>query len=90
MSEIAIIGETDSVLIFKSMGADCYIVAENEIENVFKDIYNKNYKIIFVTEKVYKKCSQYIEKERVYPQVTPLQNKTILSKLTKIATGMEI
>ncbi len=90
MSEIAIISETDSVLIFKSMGVDCYIVPEDQFEKTFQNIYNKDYKIIFVSEKIYKKCSHYIEKERVYPQITPLKDLTVLSKLTKIATGTEI
>jgi len=90
MSEIAAISESDSILVFKSVGVDCYITSENKIEETFQEVYNKNYKIIFVTENIYKKCSQYIQKEKIYPQVTQLKDKTLLSKLTKIATGTEI
>ena len=97
-NKFAILGETQSILIFKSQNVDCYIVDKHTIEEIFNEIYNKNYKIIFITETLYKSCEKYIEKEKIYPAVTILPDllskknlgKINIAKLARTATGIEI
>jgi vacuolar-type H+-ATPase subunit F/Vma7 len=98
MSEIAVITDTESLSIFKTLTVDYSLVQADEIESTFEKVYNQEYKIIFVTENVYEKCRQYIQKERHFPIVTVLPSliymkelgRQNLSKLTKIATGTEL
>ncbi|OIO75758.1 MAG: hypothetical protein AUJ85_02190 [Elusimicrobia bacterium CG1_02_37_114] len=97
MSEIAALGDYHSIATFKSQDADCYF-AEGDIRQVFSEIYNKGYKIMFVTENVYSICKDLIIKEKTFPQVTIIpgiegsknSGRKHLSKLTSIATGTSI
>ena len=94
MSDTAVLGDYHSIAIFKSQNADCYF-AEGDVRRVFNEIYNKGYKIIFVTENIYSVCKDLIIKEKVSPQVTIIpgivgsrnSGREHLLKLTGIATG---
>ncbi|MDI6641302.1 MAG: V-type ATP synthase subunit F [Elusimicrobiota bacterium] len=96
--EIAVITDTESLSVFKILPVDYFLVKEKELKSIFENVYNKKYKIIFITESIYEKCKQFIKKEKLFPVVTILPSlisqkqlgKINLSKLTKIATGTEL
>ena len=71
---IAAVGREDIISVFKIYGVECHPVEGpgKDAAEVFGKLYKKNYRIIFVTEDVYSKCSHIIEDDRTYPQVTVL------------------
>ncbi|MBI5417058.1 V-type ATP synthase subunit F [Candidatus Poribacteria bacterium] len=51
MSNIAMIGDLDSIMGFKGLGVEIFpVISLNETEEAIKNIVNKDYKIIFITE----------------------------------------
>lgn len=72
--KIAIIGEKDTVLAFKSIGFDCYSVSnEGEAREKFKAL-TMNYKIIYITEDYALTLNDLIERydSKTFPIVIPL------------------
>ena len=73
MSDIIIIGDKDSCLGFKSIGFDTYMVQDGDLESQIEGInkiFRKEYKIIFLTENIYKSHQELIEQltqNRLYP-----------------------
>ncbi len=71
--EIAVIGGSDSIGYFRLLGFETYetragILTQNQLE----EIERKSYKIIFVTEEVYRRYGPVIEhgRDRVFPVVS--------------------
>lgn len=93
--EFAVITDTDSLAIFKTLGVDYHLIQNGTERNVFEKIYNQKYKIIFVTESVYEKCKELIDREKTFPIVTILPSliyrnqlgRLNLVKLIRTATG---
>ncbi len=63
MSEIAFIGDRDTVWPFKAFGAEVYFSDEQEsLSRIISDVLQKQFKIIFVTEDVYEREQERIDK----------------------------
>lgn len=100
-NEIAVVGDKDSIMGFKSIGFDTYEVVKKEEQDIKQfviAILRKNYKIIYITENYYQICTKDIEeflKNRAYPIVTVVpttaDNKNIaydsMKKLVEKALG---
>ncbi|HPC38530.1 MAG TPA: V-type ATP synthase subunit F [Exilispira sp.] len=75
-NQIAVIGDKDSILGFKSIGFDTYEVTkttEQEIKQFVIAILRKNYKIVYITENYFIVCEKDIDeflKNKAYPIVT--------------------
>lgn len=74
LGKIAIIGDGDSIMVFKATGIDAY-PAENETKA--KEILRriaKDYKVIFISEPLAKLLEEYLKRfeEEAYPVVVPM------------------
>ncbi len=71
---IAVVGDKDSVLVFKALGVDVYPV-EGEI-TARETVHSlaRTYSVIFVTEKVAKQAELYLKRyrSRPYPVIVPI------------------
>ncbi|MFH1096147.1 MAG: V-type ATP synthase subunit F [Candidatus Desantisbacteria bacterium] len=68
MSNIAIIGDKDTIWPFKAFGFVIYSIKDiKDANEILKGILNKNYSIIFVTEDVFKQCEQQIQEIQSLP-----------------------
>lgn len=72
--KIAIIGDKDTVLAFKSIGFDCFAVWNDEEAKEKMKALAMNYKIIYITEDYAEKLNDLIEKykSKTFPIVIPL------------------
>ncbi|HHX49324.1 MAG TPA: V-type ATP synthase subunit F [Clostridiales bacterium] len=73
-NKIAVIGDKNSVLIFKVLGVDVFDAGTYfETSNLLKKIAN-DYEIIFITDDIAKEIQSTIEKytERAYPAIIPI------------------
>jgi vacuolar-type H+-ATPase subunit F/Vma7 len=63
MASIAVLGEERNILGFKPYDVDVYLYFESEqsIEDWFKTIVKKEYKLILITETIAKKLQQQID-----------------------------
>jgi V/A-type H+-transporting ATPase subunit F len=81
-NEIAVIGDKDSILGFKSIGFDTYEVLktdEQEVKQFVIAILRKNYKIVYITENYFMVCEKDIDefmKNKAYPIVTVIPTTT--------------
>ena len=63
MYKIAIVGDKDSVLVFKILGVDVYISLDaQEARKIIDRISKENYGIIFVTEQIAKDIPETIKR----------------------------
>jgi V/A-type H+-transporting ATPase subunit F len=106
MSDIAVIGDRDSVLGFKALGVSTYFWNEEtasnseEWKNAIDEVVDKDYKIIFITEEYHKKCRERIEElyYRVFPVFIAIPNNKgtqkygfeIVRRLVARAIGTDI
>ncbi len=68
MSEIAVIGDKQSVMGFASLGIDAFTVEENnKLNRTIKDLADKGYSIIYITEKAYLSATEIIQKYKDDP-----------------------
>ncbi len=82
MSDIAVIGDRDSVLAFKALGVKTFFWDEDTANDeegwkkAIDSVVNKDYKIVFITEDFHKKCSNRIEElyYRVFPVIIAIPN----------------
>ncbi len=76
--KIAIIGDGESILVFKAVGVSPFPVKDAaEAEKILTDI-AKSYKIIFVTDDIAEKIDDKIRKytEKSYPIIVSIPSKT--------------
>lgn len=65
MSDMAVIGDVNSVLGFKAAGIEVhYAESQKEIQQSWEDALDGNYSIILVTEAIYHKLEEEIESLR--------------------------
>ena len=98
--KIAVIGDKDSVLAFKAVGADVYPVnGEDEASETLKKL-ARSYPVIFITEEIAKKIRETTERynARPYPAVIPIPGASgstaygmkLISKNVEKALGTDI
>lgn len=62
-SKIAVVGDFDTVSIFKSVGVTVYPVDEGKSEDeVVEQVFQEDYQIIFLTERLAEKYSSLVDK----------------------------
>ena len=82
MSDIAVIGDRDSVLAFKALGVKTFFWTEDMFSSpedwrkALNGIVEKDFKIIFITEEFHLKCIERIEElyYRVFPVIIAIPN----------------
>ena len=75
MADIGIIGDRDSVLLAKAVGLDVY--SETDAQSASKTIHRlarKGYKVLFITEPLYKECAEAIStyQSAPFPAIIPI------------------
>ena len=62
MSDIALIGDRDTVWPFKAFGIELFFADEHEsLSHIFSEIAHKQFKLVFVTEEVYEELRERID-----------------------------
>lgn len=77
---IAAIGTDDTILLFNAVGIETYVVADiKAIERKIFDLSNQKVKIIYLTEDIYEKIPETLEKYKtnVYPIIIPIPIKVV-------------
>lgn len=75
MAKIGVIGDRDSVLLFKAVGLDVFIEDEGERANrTLHRLAREGYVAVFVTEKLYPACAETIAEfeGQPYPAILPI------------------
>ena len=76
-SKVAVIGDRESVLLFKAAGVRVYPVKEiHEAEQAFDDLVRSDYVVIFITEELAEKISHRLQEYALkpLPVVVPIPN----------------
>ncbi|RJQ55544.1 MAG: V-type ATP synthase subunit F [Actinobacteria bacterium] len=61
MSKVAVVGDKTSVLGFRGLGFDTYVVEEpEEARSMWPQVLEKDYDVIFVTEDIYEKIPDLV------------------------------
>lgn len=79
MSDLAVIGDINSVLGFKAVGVDVhYAESDQEIKESWERSIEKNYAIILVTEAIYHQLEEEIEslRESIRPAIMVIPAST--------------
>lgn len=101
MAKIGVIGDRDSVLLFKAVGLDVYFEDEGESANrTLHRLAREGYAAVFVTEKLYPACEETIKEYegKAYPAIIPIPDnqgslgvgEQALRKNVEKAVGMDI
>ena len=101
MAKIGVIGESDSVLLFKAVGLDVFFEDEGERANrTLHCLAREGYAAVFVTEKLFSACAETIEefKGQPYPAIVPIPDNSgsrgvgekMLRQNVEKAVGMDI
>ena len=75
MADIAVIGDRDSVLLFKAVGLDVYFETEQEsASRTIHRLAKGGAKVLFVTEALYTACGEAISayKAEAFPAILPI------------------
>lgn len=73
--QIAVVGDKDTILIFKSLGMDIFYESESiGIKRTLRKLVDDQYKIILITEKHAKMVNDFIQTraELAYPIILPI------------------
>lgn len=101
MAKIGVIGDRDSVLLFKAVGLDVFFEDEGVSANrTLHRLAREGYVTIFVTEKLFAACAETIEefKSHAYPAIIPIPDnqgsrgvgEKMLRQNVEKAVGMDI
>ncbi len=101
MAKIGVIGDRDSVLLFKAVGLDVFIEDEGERANrTLHRLAREGYAAVFVTEKLFPACAETIEEYQgeAYPAIIPIPDnkgsgglgEKMLRQNVEKAVGMDI
>lgn len=75
MAKIGVIGDKDSVLLFKAVGLDVFYADDGETANRrMRRMAKEGYAVIFVTERLYPLCGETITEYQAepYPAIIPI------------------
>ena len=100
-SNIAVIGDRDSISCFQAVGVDVYPAEQaEEVKSAFREVYKQGYAIIFVTEQAAMHIEEEIEETawEPLPSVVLIPNnqgsfglgKRIVREVVKRAVGADI
>lgn len=101
MAKIGVIGDRDSVLLFKAVGLDVFFEDEGGSANrTLHKLARNGYAIVFVTEKLYPACEETIREfaGSAYPAIIPIPDNqgsrgvgaAALKQNVEKAVGMDI
>ena len=101
MAKIGVIGDRDSVLLFKAVGLDVFFEDDGEHANrTLHRLAREGYATVFVTEKLFSACAETIEeyKGQAYPAIVPIPDNAgssglgekMLRQNVEKAVGMDI
>ena len=101
MAKIGVIGDRDSVLLFKAVGLDVFFEDEGVSANrTLHRLSREGYVTVFVTEKLFAACAETIEefKGQAYPAIIPIPDQAgsrgvgekMLRQNVEKAVGMDI
>lgn len=101
MAKVAILADANTALGFSLVGADIYVVEQDrELEQLWNEIKKENYGVIFITEELYQKKQEDIERFNqasitavsLIPSASGSKNlaKARLRTLIKRAVGKEM
>ena len=101
MAKIGVIGDRDSVLLFKAVGLDVFFEDEGDSTNrTLHRLAREGYVTVFVTEKLFAACAETIEefKGQAYPAIIPIPDQAgsrgvgekMLRQNVEKAVGMDI
>ena len=101
MAKIGVIGDRDSVLLFKAVGLDVFFEDEGDSANrTLHRLAREGYVTVFVTEKLFAACAETIEafKGQAYPAIIPIPDQAgsrgvgekMLRQNVEKAVGMDI
>ncbi len=101
MAKIGVIGDRDSVLLFKAVGLDVFFEDQGESANrTLHRLAREGYATIFVTEKLFAACAETIAEfqGQPYPAIIPIPNnqgslglgEKMLRQNVEKAVGMDI
>ena len=79
MAKIGVIGDRDSVLLFKAVGLDAFFEDDGERANrTLHRLAREGYAAVFVTEKLYAACAETIDeyKGAPYPAIIPIPDNS--------------
>lgn len=73
--KIAILGDADSILAFKSIGIECFEVYQlDDAKEIIRRLVQKRFAVIFIVEDLMAELEVYLAeyKKRPYPAIIPL------------------
>ena len=98
-SNLAILGEKESILCFKAAGVDTFGATNDDVASILRRL-DKQYKVIFVTDNFAEQTAETIKKfdDQTYPIVITLPSKAgsngsglaLLKSLSEKALGVDI
>ncbi len=98
-SNLAILGDRDSILCFRAAGVDTYGATKDDAAGVLRKL-ARQYKVIFVTDNFAEQTAEIIKKfdDQTYPIVITLPSKAgsngsgleLLKSLSEKALGVDI
>lgn len=75
MANIGVVGDRDSVLLFKAVGLHVFFETEEEqASRTLRRLAREGYEVIFITEELYVKCSEAVSqfKAEAFPAIIPI------------------
>ncbi|MDL2235818.1 V-type ATP synthase subunit F [Christensenellaceae bacterium OttesenSCG-928-L17] len=75
MANIGVVGDRDSVLLFKAVGLDVFF--EDEADSASRTLHSmarQGYQVIYITEELYRACAEAIAsyKSEAFPAIIPI------------------
>lgn len=75
MAKIGVVGDRDSVLLFKAAGLDVFFAHEEEqASRSLRRLAREGYQVIFITEELYAACGEAVAqfKAEAFPAIIPI------------------
>jgi V/A-type H+/Na+-transporting ATPase subunit F len=67
MNYVAVIGNKETVLIFKTLGVAVFEAETDKEVEILNKVLNEKFQIVFMTEDIFKKCKEVINKHIYNP-----------------------
>ncbi len=75
MAKIGVVGDRDSVLLFKAVGLDVFFETDGaQADRTLKRLAREGYQVLFVTEELYTQCKEAVTqfKGEAFPAILPI------------------